>query len=144
MGVKDAGVGLNHAHSAIEGLDGGELALAVRQDGGDAQTDVLGVHFSGEAVADALLGARGDLDAIASGSQVTDDLALLLEVPEATSEEVHGDGVRLIVDEVDHSLGRVAVHELDSEDLRGRERNLRLNLESDFGLNLLGILMIVA
>lgn len=140
--VEDAGLRFHHAHSAIEGLNGEELALAVRQNGGQVQTEVLGVHLSGEAVADALLLTRGDLDAIARGSQVTDNLALFIETPQAASDEVHGDGIGLVVREIDQRLGRVTVDELHAEDLGGRERGLSLHIETSslsFG-DLLGVL----
>lgn len=140
LGVEDASLGLHHAHSAIEGLDGEKLALAVRQDGSDVQTEILGVHLGREAVADALLGIGRDLDAVTSGSQVTDCLALLLHSPQATTNEVHGDRVGLVIGESDERLGRVTVNELHTEDLRRGEGCLRTNSEGPVLLNLLSIL----
>lgn len=144
LGVKDAGLGLNHAHSAIEGVNGEKLALVVSQNGGQVQTKILRVHLGGEAIADALLLSSGDLDGIARGGQVTDHLALLSEVPQAASKEVHRDGIGLVVCECDQSLSRVTVDKLDAEDLRSRERRLRLDIEAgclSLG-DLLGVLQV--
>ena len=124
LGVEDAGLGLDNAHGAIEGLNVEEVTLAVRHDSGKVQTQILGVHLGGEAVADALLGVGGDLNAVAGGSQVTDRLAVLLRSPQATADKVHGDWVGLIVGECDKSLGRVTIDQLDAEDLRSGERRL--------------------
>lgn len=130
LGVEDAGLGLNHTHSAIEGLNGEELTLMVRENGSDLQTKILRVHLSRKVVADTLLLACRDFNAIARGGQVTDDLAFFLKIPQAASDEVHGDGIGLIVGDVDQRLSRTAIDELHAKDLRGRERGLRLYGES--------------
>ena len=127
MGIEDAGLGFHDAHGAIEGLNGEELALAVRQNGGNVQTKFLGVHLGCEAIRDGLLLASGNLDAIAGGSQVANNLALLLQVPKATSEEVDSDRVRLVVNDRDQSLGWTTIDKLDAKDLGGRERSLGLD-----------------
>jgi hypothetical protein len=124
LGVEDASLGLHDAHGAIEGLNGEKLALTVRQNGGNVQTNILGVHLGREAVGDGLLRAGRDLNAIASGSQVADDLAVLLKVPQAASEEVHGDGACFVVGDGDQRFGRTTIDELDAKDLRGGERSL--------------------
>lgn len=143
MRVKDASLGLNHAHGAIEGLNGEELALAIGHDGGELQANILGVHLSGEAVADALLGIGGDLDAITGSGQVTDCLAFLLLSPQATADEVHGDWVGLIVGDSNNRLGRVTIDELDAKDLRRREGSLSRNsVRLGFFRGLLSILNI--
>lgn len=142
LGVEDAGLRLHHAHSAIEGLDGEEVALAVRHDGRDVQTDIHWVHLGREAVADALLRLRGDLDTVTGGGQVANILALLVETPQAATHEVDGNRVGLIIGESDQRLGRVTVDELHTEDLGGRERGLCRDgkTESLSLRNLLGIL----
>lgn len=124
MGIEDASLGLHDAHGAIEGLNGEKLALTVRQNGGNVQTNILGVHLGREAVGDGLLRSSGNLDAIASGSQVANNLAVLLEIPEAASEEVHSDGVGLVVRDGDERFGRTTIDELNAKDLRGGERSL--------------------
>lgn len=127
VGVEDARLGLDDAHGAIEGLNGEELALAIRQNSGDVQTNILGVHLGREAVRDGLLLAGGNLGAIASGSQVANHLAFLIQSPQAASEEVYSDGVRLIVGDGDQSFGRTTIDKLDAKDLRGGERSLGLD-----------------
>jgi len=98
------------------------------------------VHLGREAVADALLGIGRDLDAVTSGSQVTDCLALLLHGPQATADEVHGDRVGLFIGKSDERLGRVTVDELHTKDFRGREGCLRTDSEGTVLLDLLSIL----
>jgi len=127
LGVEDASLGLHNAHGAIEGLNGEKLALTVRQNGGNVQTKILGVHFGGEAIRDSLLLASGNLNTIAGGSQVANNLALLLQVPKATSKEVDSDWVRLVVDDRNQSLSWTTIDELNAKDLGGRERSLSLD-----------------
>lgn len=143
LGVEDAGLGLHHAHGAIEGLKGEGLTLAVRDDDSEMQTEILRVHLSGEVVADALLLTRRNLNAIPRSRQVADSLALLLEIPQATPDQLHGNGVGLVVLDVDQRLGWTTVDELDTEDLRGREGSLRLDgdIPSLCLRGLLGILL---
>lgn len=142
LGVEDAGLRLHHAHSAIEGLDGEEVALAVGHDGCNVQTDIHWVHLRREAVANALPRVRGDLDTVTGGGQVANVLALLVETPQAAAHEVDGDRVWLIIGESDQRLGRVTVDELHPEDLGGRERGLCRDgkAESLSLRNILGIL----
>lgn len=128
--VEDAGLGLNHANRAIEGLDGEEPTLVVRDDGSDLQMEILRVHLHREVVTDAFLLAGRDFNAIARGSQVTDDLAFFLEVPQAASNEVHDHGIGLIVGNVDQRLSRTTIDELHAKDLRGWERGLCLHGEA--------------
>lgn len=127
LGVEDAGLRLHHAHGAIEGLKGEGLTLTVRDDDSEVQTEILRVHLSREVVADALLLTRRNLNAIPRSRQVADSLALLLEIPQTTSNQLHGNGVGLVVRDVDQRLGWTTIDELDTEDLRGREGSLRLD-----------------
>ena len=143
MRIEDAGLGFHYAHRAIEGLDGEKVTLTVRKNGSDVQTKVLRMHFGSEAVANALLLASRNLDAITGGSQVADHLAILLKIPEATAKEIHSDRVRLVVSKGDQRLGWVTVDELHTKDLGGRERRLGLDSQiGDFSLrDLLSILL---
>lgn len=106
------------------GNDRSQTALTVRDNGGKSQLEILGVHLGGEAIADCLLLASGNLDSITGSRQVADDLGLVIGVPKATADEVHRDRVRLIVGDGDQRLGRVTVDKLDTEDLGSRERSL--------------------
>lgn len=124
LGVEDAGIRLHDANGAIVGNDRNQAALAVRNNGGKSQLEILGVHLGGEAIADCLLLASGNLNSITSSRQVADNLGLVTRVPKATADEVHRDRVRLIVGDGDQRLGRVTVDKLDTEDLGSRERSL--------------------
>lgn len=106
------------------GNDRNQAALAVRNNGGKSQLEILGVHLGGEAIADCLLLASGNLNSITSSRQVADNLGLVTRVPKATADEVHRDRVRLIIGDGDQRLGRVTVDKLDTEDLGSRERSL--------------------
>jgi hypothetical protein len=139
--VKDAGIRLDDANSAIVGNDRSQAALAVGNDGGKGQLEILGVHLGREAVADSLLRASGDLDGVASSSQVADNGGLVIDVAKTTSNEVHRDGIRLIVGNGDQRLGRVTIDKLDAEDLGSRERCLgRDGQSNDFWFSILRIL----
>lgn len=131
MRVENAGVGLNNADCAIVGSDGEEVALAVRDDGRESHQEILGVHLGGKAVANGLLLTGRDLDTVANGGQVADDLGLIIRVPQASTDEVHGDWVRLIVGDGNQCLGRVTVDKLDAEDLGSREGSLGSDSQAD-------------
>lgn len=118
------------------------MTLAVGHDGRNVETNIHWVHLSREAVADALLRVRGDLDTVTGGGQVANVLALLVEAPQAAPNEVDGDRVWLIVSESDQRLGRVTVDELYAEDLGGRERSLGRDSESE-SLSLRNLLSIL-
>lgn len=130
LGVEDAGIRLHDANGAIVGKSRKQAALAVRNNGRKSHLEILGVHLSGEAVADCLLLASGNFDSITSSSQVADDLGLIIGFPKATADKVHRDRVRLIIGDGDQRLGRVTVDKLDTEDLGSRERGLSRDSQS--------------
>jgi hypothetical protein len=111
------------------GIDSEESSLAVGNDGSDAKSQVLRVHFSGEAVANTLLRASGDLKTVSGGSQVANNLALLIESRQRSADKVDGHRSRFIIGEGDQCLCWATVDELNAEDLRGRERSLRRHSE---------------
>lgn len=82
------------------------------------------MHVGHEAVGQALLLSCRDLDVVSRRGQVADDLALVIKSPEITTDKVHGDRRGLLVAERDQGLGRLAIDELDAEDLGGREGSL--------------------
>ena len=129
LGVEDAGIGLHHAHSAIEGLEGEEVALTVRQDACNVETKILGVHLRGKAVADGVLRLGRNLDAITRSSQVANNLAVLAQIPQTGAEDVESDRVGLIIGERNQGLGWVAIDELDTKDLRLGESSVHLDGE---------------
>jgi hypothetical protein len=147
LGIEEAGLGLDHADGAIVGIDGEELSFAVGNDGSDGESQVLRVHFSGEAVANTLLLASGDLNAISSGSQVTNNLALFIESRQRSSDEVDGHRSSFFIGKSDQCLGRVTIDKLNAEDLGSWEGSLRryselLNLGDV--LRILGSVLMVA
>ena len=80
------------------------------------------MHFSREAVAQALLLASGDLNAVSGGGQVANNLApLIIKIPQSATNEVHRNRRGLVVGNGDQGLSWVAIDKLDAEDLRGRE-----------------------
>lgn len=82
LGVENAGFRLHDTDSAIIGIDGVEVALGAGDDRGELESDILGVHLGGEAVAQALLLTSGDINTISGGSQVANHMALLvIEIP---------------------------------------------------------------
>ena len=87
------------------------------------------MHLGGKAVADAFLRARGNLNAIASGSEITNHFALFLKIPQATSHEIDGDRVWLVICEGNQRLGWMTIDELDTEDLRGGKGSFSRNSE---------------
>lgn len=119
--IKDAGIGLDNANGTIVGNDREQPALTVRNDGRKSHLEILRVHLSREAVADGLLLTSGNLNGVTSSSQVTNNLGLVIDVSKATSNEVHRDGVRLIIGNGDERLGWVTVDKLDTKDLGSRE-----------------------
>lgn len=88
------------------------------------------MHFSREAVADGFFRSGGDLDAVASGSQITSNLSLVFGVAKTTADKVYSDRVRLIVGDGDQCLGRVTIDKLDAKNLRSWERCLGGNSEN--------------
>lgn len=129
LGVEDAGIGLHNAHSAIEGLESEESALTVGQNGRNVETEILRVHLGSKGEADGFLRLGRNLETVPRSSQVANDLAVLIQIPQASTEEVDGDRVWLIVGERNQSLRWAAVDELDTEDLRVRERGVHLDGE---------------
>lgn len=120
--VKDAGLRLNNADSAVVGVESEEVAIGIRDDGSEGEQQILGVHFGGEAVADALLLTGRDLNAVTVRSQVANNLAAFsFNCRQGTTNEVHSHGRFLLIGESDQRLGRVAIDKLDTEDLGGRE-----------------------
>lgn len=140
MGIEDAGLGLDHADGAIVGINSEELSLAVGNDGSDGESQVLRVHFGGEAVANALLLASGNLKTISGGSQVANNLALFIESRQRSTDEVDGHRSRFVIGESDQCLCWVTVDKLNAEDLGSREGCLRRHSEL---LDLGGVLRIL-
>lgn len=117
--VKYASILLHDTHSFIEGLNGVESTLAVRDDGCKTELHVLWVELGGETIAKRLLLARGNLNVIASSRQIAYNYTSLADIlgPQAAANEGDGDWCWLIVRDGKQCLGWVSVDELDPEDL---------------------------
>ena len=82
------------------------------------------MKIRGKAVANTVLFACWNLNVIARSGEIANNLWRLSPIgrgPKTASDEHHGDGLWLVVRDGEESLGRVAVDELDPEDLGGRE-----------------------
>lgn len=121
--IKDASVGFDNADGLVESRYGEEVTLAVSDDSGKVQPEVLGVHVGDEGVGQGLLRARRNLSVVTGGSEVANVFAWFLERPETASDEVDADGVLFLVGESQESFGRVAIDELHAKDLGGWERS---------------------
>ena len=120
--VKDASLRFNNANGAVVGVDGEETAFTVGDHGSQRESEVLGVHLGGKTVAQTLLLASGNIDAVPSGSQVANQLALLIQGRQSTANEVDSHRRSFIVGEGNQCLRGVAIDKLHAEDLRSRER----------------------
>lgn len=124
MRIEDASILLNDADSLIEGLDSVVGTVDVTQDGSQVQSQLLWVKLGYEIVGQALLLASWDLDIVSCCRQVANDArALRIEVcsPEAAANEVDSYGFGLFVGEGKEGLCRLAIDELDAEDLSAWE-----------------------
>jgi hypothetical protein len=120
--VEDAGRRLHNGDGLVVDGDGVEGALLVLEHGYKLQADVLGVHLGREAVRQRLLLAAGDRQSVALAGEVAQDLRLVASIlDQRAADEVDGDGLGLLVGDGQTSLGRMAVDQLDAEDLRLRE-----------------------
>lgn len=145
--IKDAGRRLNNADRFIVDGNSVEGILAVLQDGYELQAHILRVHLSAEAVGDGLRLARGDLDRVALGSQVAEDVRLWASIlDERAANDGNANWLGLVVCDVDNGLGCVPIDELDTENLRLREfggdGDLQVGRLGRFG-NLLDVLNLV-
>lgn len=96
-----------------------EHASVVLEDGGQVEGQVLGVHLGSEAVGGSLLLASRNQKVVLAESQVADSLG----AHKGTADEAKVNGGSLMVGDGQDGVGRVAVDELDTKDLRVREGN---------------------
>lgn len=147
MRIEYAGRRLDDCDGLIVDGDGVQGVLLVLEHGDELQADILGVHIGGEAVGQRLLLAAGNLQSIALAGEVAQDLRLVARIlDQRATDDVDGDGLELLVVDGQASLGRVAVDQLDAEDLSlreaGRDGDLqagRLGLLSDDFLDVLDL-----
>lgn len=124
LGVKDAGSSLDNTDSLIVCLDLVHVARLAGDHGNQIQTEILGVEICGEGVGKCLLLASRDLDIIAGGSDIADNGSAgmnarcqWLQRGQRAPNQSYLDGFRLVVCEVQHSLCRVPIDQLDPENL---------------------------
>lgn len=80
------------------------------------------MHLGAEAVRDRLLLSSGDLEGVLLAGQVAQDAGLSASIiEEGSADNGDADGRGLLVLDGEAGLGRVAVDELDAEDLGLRE-----------------------
>ena len=94
-------------------------ASVVLEDGGQVEGQVLGVHLGSEAVGGSLLLASRDQKVVLAEGQVADSLG----ADERTTNEAKMNRGSLMVGDGENGVGRVAIDELDTEDLRVGEGN---------------------
>ena len=120
--VEDAGRGLDDGDGLVVGGESEEVVLLVLEHSHELQTDVLGMHLGREAVGQRLLLAGGDYQAIALAGEIAQDVRLVASVlDQRSADNGDGNGLGLLVVDGQAGLGRVAVDQLDAEDLRLRE-----------------------
>lgn len=117
--VEEAHRSLNNRDSAIESRVGVQHAHVVLENGGQVEGQVLGVYLGSEAVGCSLLLASRDQKVVLAEGQVADSLG----ADEGTTNEAKVNGGSLMVGDGQDSVGRVAIDELDTEDLRVGEGN---------------------
>ena len=117
--VEDAVGPLDNSDSLVVGGDGEDGVLRVSQDSDELKTEVLGVHLGREGVGHSLLCASRDLDRVLLRSKVAQNLELAIDLLEQrATDDVHANGLWLIVGDGQAGLSGMAIDELDAEDLR--------------------------
>jgi hypothetical protein len=117
--VEEAHRSLNNRDSAVESRVGVEHAHVVLENGGQVEGQVLGVHLGSEAVGCSLLLAGRNQKVVLAEGQVADSLG----ADERTTNEAKVNGGSLVVGDGQNGVGRVAIDELDTENLRVGEGN---------------------
>lgn len=117
--VEDAVGPLDNSNSLVVGGDSEDSVLGVPQDSDELETEVLRVHLGGEGVGHSLLCTSRDLDRVLLRSKVAQDLELAIDLLEQrATDNVHANGLRLVVGDGQAGLSGMAVNELDAKDLR--------------------------
>ena len=116
--IKDTRIRLHNANGFIESLQRIRCALLIRNHSRQIKFQILRLQLRRKAVADAILLPAWNLNIVSGGSEITDDCrAVSTEVrsPEVAANEDDGNGFGLFVADGEEGLGRVAVHQLDTE-----------------------------
>jgi hypothetical protein len=137
--VEPADGRLNNADGLVVDLAGVDLAGGALEHRGEVQAQVLGVHLGRERVGESLLLARGNADAVFLRGEVLEDCGLVGLGGERAADNHDLDGLGLLVVDIEDGASRVAVDELDAEDLCIREGGGDVDVDVG-GLLLAGVL----
>lgn len=121
MRIEEARGSLNNRDSAVESRVDVVHTRLVLEDSSQVEGQVLGVHVDSETVGGSLLLTGRDQEVVLGGGQAAVTVGPLAE--ERTTDVVKADGGGLMVGDGQNSVGRMSINELDTEDLRVRERN---------------------
>ena len=134
--VEEAGGCLDDTDDVVVNLNLVEIVGGGDDDAGQLQLDILRQHVEDEGVRDGLLLAGGDDGLVADGSQVAEDaggdggvLRQLLGALQGTAHEGDGDGLLLMVGDLDDGLSRATVDQLHAEDVSLGEGTNDIGLE---------------
>jgi hypothetical protein len=122
--IEDASIGLDNVDSPIESLEGVEHILLIANNSCQVQAQLLRMHINDKVVWDSSLFARGNLNPILDGGQVSDNArAFWVEVwsPETTANEGDNHRLGLIVGEGQDCFGWLPIDQLDAKDLSSWE-----------------------
>lgn len=115
--IKDASIRVNNRNSTVESLQRIECRLPAHH-GSQIESQILRVEIGLEAVGKALLLARGNLNVVLVCSEVSDNARIgLVEGPQASADELHGDRIGFLVHEGEDGLVGLAVGDLNAKDL---------------------------
>lgn len=118
MGIEKAGIRFDDRHGTVVGRKSEESISGV-DDGGQVESQILGVHIDEETVGETLFFTGGDLDRILMSGQIADNARSCTQItrPQTSTHELDGNWVGFFIGEGEESLGLLAVDELDAEDL---------------------------
>jgi hypothetical protein len=140
LGVKEAGGSLDDGSRTVVNQDLVEVASRISNDSRELNADLLGLHILSKRERKLLLLASRDLNVVLNRGQVAHNtgitgavLGKLLHGVERASDEGDIDSIGVIVVDLDDSLRRTTVDELDTEDVGFRESSLDISLERGLG-----------
>ena len=116
-------------------MSGVDHPSVILDDSSQVEGKILGVHLGSEAVSGSLLLASGDQDIIAADGQVAKSDRRVRGAgnargsEERTSNVAKVDGGSLVVGNREDGVGRVAIDQLHTKDLRVGERNSYLDVQ---------------
>lgn len=123
MRIKDGGSGLDDANGLVICLNLVDGTSCARDYSEDIKSEVLGVEIGGECERKTLLLSSWNLNTVLSCSEIADHSSAgvrtfrqWLQSGESSSDSTYGNGLVLIVCEIQHSFCRVTIDKLDAKD----------------------------